>query len=337
MQPHHRVIRAIAALACAVAVIGTASASASSRKVIGPRAKVIAKIAIPEGTGGLAIGEGAVWALSWSKWTLMRIDPHANAITSRVKLKPVNPCPPAPDTCGSVTAGNGAVWVSMRTDNVVARVDPESSKVTAMIGVGNDPQGVATSPGAVWVANNGAPSVSRIDPATNKVVATIPLGPASACCSDHIGLTTGIGSVWVNIPNLHSVVRIDEATNAVTATITSSLDESDEPCGSAAVSQDAVWVAGAHCGSVITRIDPRTNKPSGKVKGAVSPINVGLGFGSLWVTDLDARSVLRVDTRTRRIIGILPVGGIPVLLSVGLGSIWVRDDAGSVLRIAPRH
>jgi virginiamycin B lyase len=333
-----RLTRRTAALACAVAVVAAASASASTpSKFIGPRAKVIANVAIPEGTGGLAVGEGAVWALSWSKWSLMRIDPHGNAITGRVTLKPANACPPAPDTCGSVAAGNGAVWVVMRTDNVVARVDPKTSKVTAMIPVGKDPQGIATSPGAVWVANNGAPSVSRIDPATNQVVATIPVGPASACCSDHIGLTAGIGSVWVNVPNLHSVVRIDQDTNAVTATISSSLKETDEPCGSTAVSETAVWVAGAHCGSVITRIDPRTNKPSGKIKGAVSPINVGLAYGSLWVTDLDARSVLRIDLRTRRIVGILPVSGIPVLLTVGFGSIWVRDDTGHVLRIAPRR
>ena len=74
----------------------------------------------------------------------MRIDPHKNVITARVKVKPTNPCPPAPDTCGQVAAGNGAVWVSMRTDNVVARVDPKTSKVTAMIPVGKEPDGIAT-------------------------------------------------------------------------------------------------------------------------------------------------------------------------------------------------
>jgi YVTN family beta-propeller protein len=86
---------------------------------------------------------------------------------------PANPCPPDPETCGQVAAGNGAVWVSRRTDNIVARVDPQTNTVTAMIPVGTEPDGIATSPGAVWVANHGAPSVSRIDPATNELVATI--------------------------------------------------------------------------------------------------------------------------------------------------------------------
>jgi YVTN family beta-propeller protein len=336
--------RASAALACAIAVVGVVSVSASASaasKVIGPRAKVVAKIAIPEGTGGLTIGEGAVWALSWSKWTLMRIDPHKNVITARIKVKPTNPCPPSPDTCGQVAAGNGAVWVSMRTDNVVARVDPKTSKATATIPVGESPDGIATTPGAVWVTNHGTatsgPSVSRIDPATNQVVATISVGPTTACCSDHMGVIPGDGSVWVTVPNGNALVRIDAATNAVTATITSTKQE-DQPCGGVAVSEAAVWVAGAHCGSVIRQIDPRTNRPTGRrVNGSVSPINIGLAFGSLWVSDLDARSILRIDPRTRHIIGILPVSGIPVLLTVGLGAVWVRDDTGHVLRIAPRR
>ena len=336
-------IRASVTLACAIAVIGTASAAASgpaSSRVVGPRAKVVAKIAIPAGTGGLTIGEGAVWALSWSKWTLMRIDPRTNVITARVKVKPANPCPLAPDTCGQVAAGNSAVWVSMRPDNVVARVDPKTTRVTAVIPVGESPDGIATSPGAVWVANHGTPgsgpSVSRIDPATNQVVATISVGHSAACCSSHMGVIPGAGSVWVTVPNGSALVRIDAATNAVTATITST-ERADQPCGGVAVSEAAVWVAGAHCGSVIRQIDPRTNRPAGRVTGSVSPINVGLAFGSLWASDLDARSVLRIDPRTRKIIGILPVSGIPVLLTAGLGAIWVRDDTGSVLRIAPRR
>ena len=226
----------------------------------------------------------------------------------------------------------------MRTDNVVARVDPKTSKVVALIPVGKEPDGIDVSPGAVWVANHGAPgegpSVSRIDPSTNRVVATIPVGSATACCSDHMGVIAGAGSVWVTVPNGNAVVRLDEATNAGRGD-----DHVDEAGGftggGVAISKSAVWVAGAHCGSVIRQIDPHTNKLAGRVNGSASPINVGLAFGSLWVTDLDARSVLRIDPRTRRIIGRLPVSGIPVLLTVGLGSIWVRDDTGAVLRIAP--
>ena len=341
-----RVTRASAALACAIALVGAVSANSSATaksKTIAPRAKVVAKFPIPGGTGGLATGEGAVWSLNWSDWTLMRIDPHRNAVTARIMVKPTNPCPPSPDTCGQVAAGNGAAWVSLRTDNAVARIDPQSNTVAAMIPVGKEPDGIATSPGAVWVANRGSaasggPSVSRIDPATNQVVATISVGPAIACCSPHMAVTAAVGSVWVTVPNSYALVRIDQATNAVTATIR--MD--DQPCAGVAVSKDAVWVASGHCAKVVTRIDPLTNMPAGKVDGSASPINVGLAFGSLWVTDIDSATVERVDPRTRRIIGSLPVGksGVPVWLAIGFGSIWVRnegDTTGRVLRIAPRR
>ncbi|MDX6519176.1 MAG: hypothetical protein QOF50_2022, partial [Gaiellaceae bacterium] len=60
-----------------------------------------------------------------------------------------------------------------------------------------------------------------------------------------------------------------------------------------------------------------------------------LAFGSLWVADLDAKTIDRVDTRSGRIVARLPVGGYPIRLGVGFGSIWVRDDTGRVLRIRP--
>jgi virginiamycin B lyase len=340
MKRIRRVASTGAVLVCATLLVAALWAPATpAKKVLPHRAKIIAKIAIPAGTGGLAVGEGAVWALSWSNWTLMRIDPHMNAITARVRIKPANPCPSDPATCGGVAAGNGAVWVSMRTDNTVARIDPTTNTVTAMIPVGTEPDGIATSPGAVWVANHGAPSVSRIDPATNHVVATISVGPKTACCSDHMVLAAAAGSVWVTVKNLASVVRIDQATNTVTATIPLSSAPGHVGCDEMAVSRAAVWVSGGQCAGSITRIDPRTNKPSGHVNGFRTPIGVGLAFGSVWVADVDDKAVDRVDPRTRRIVGRLPLGQLPlpVLLRVGFGSVWVRDDSGNVLRIAPRR
>ena len=67
------------------------------------------------------------------------------------------------------------------------------------------------------------------------------------------------------------------------------------------------------------------------------PIGVALGFGSLWVADLDAKTVDRVNPRTGRIVARLRVGDHPVHLGAGFGSVWVRDDSGRVLRITPQR
>ena len=85
------------------------------------------------------------------------------------------------------------------------------------------------------------------------------------------------------------------------------------------------------------RINGRTNRPAGAVKGTSVPVGVAVGFGSVWVADLDARQIVRVNPKTNRIVGRLGLRGTPVRLAVGFGSLWVRDDSGRVLRINPQR
>jgi streptogramin lyase len=72
------------------------------------------------------------------------------------------------------------------------------------------------------------------------------------------------------------------------------------------------------------------------VAGFKTPIGLTLGFGSVWVADLDTKAISRINPRTGRIVARLRVGGLPIRLAVGFGSIWVRDDTGRVLRIKPQ-
>jgi virginiamycin B lyase len=332
----------VIALVCAIAGLAALPA-ATSRHAARPRAgKVIAKVPIPAGSGSFAIGEGAVWAVGKQASTLSRIDPARNAVVARIKLKAHNPCPEFPRSCGEAAAGNGAVWVSRPSDNTVSRIDPRTNTVTATIRVGSQPTAIAVSPGAVWVANTGDPSVSRIDPATNRVVATIRVGPARVCCSDHMEVTWGSSAVWATVTNLGAVVRVDPKRNSVSATIRLSSRRSGQPCGFLAAEQGAVWAAGAHCPAssgygVVTRIDPRTNRPTSVVRGFKAPIGLALGFRFLWVGDLDAKSIDRVNPRTGRIVGRLSLAGIPLQVETGFGSVWVGDGSGRVLRIRPQR
>ena len=322
-------VASIALLVLAIGVVVSSSASAGGAAL--PRGgKVIAKVPIPEGSGGFTVGEGAVWSLSDAISTLMRINPQGNSVTARIKVEPRNPCPQY--VCGEPAVGADAMWVPRAPDNAVSRIDMSSDTVAATIPVGPYPVAAAVTPGAVWVVNALGPSVSRIDPATNRVVATIRLAPRSTA-SDRGSLVAGAGAIWATVPNLKTVVRIDPATNAVAARIR----VSDFPCGQMAADSRAVWVSGAHCSPFVLRIDPRTNRQTGTVKGTVAPVGLALGFGSLWVADLDRKTIDRVDPRTGRIVARLAVGGYPVRLAVGFGSVWVRDDTGRVLRIKPQR
>jgi virginiamycin B lyase len=335
-------VAGVAALACTLGLLA-AAATAPARDHAYPRGgKVMARISIPKGSGGLAVGEGAVWAMGNDGSTLSRIDPTSNAVVTRIAIEARNPCPEFPRSCGEAAAGNGAVWVARPSDDTVSRIDPATNKVTAIIHVGPQPAGVAVSPGAIWVANIGGPTVSRIDSKTNTVVATIRIGPARACCSEHTALTSGGRAVWATVTKLGAVVRIDPKTNKVAARVRLSAIRSGQPCGFLAASQSAVWAAGAHCPAssgdgVVTRIDARTNRPSRPMAGFTAPIGVALGFGAVWVGDLDAKTIDRVNPRTRRIVGRLPVGGVPIQVATGFGSVWVGDGSGRVLRIKPQR
>ena len=149
----------VAGLVCVSAVAVAPSATSSARPRVG---KVVAKVPIPAGTGGFAVGEGAVWAVSDAGPTLTRIDPARNAVAASIKIKLTNPCPAEAPGCGEAAAGDGAVWITHVNDDTVSRVDPRTNEVTATIKVGSRPLGIAVSAGAVWVANSGGPTVSRI-------------------------------------------------------------------------------------------------------------------------------------------------------------------------------
>jgi YVTN family beta-propeller protein len=283
-------------------------------------AKVVTRIPVPPGGGAFAAGEGAVWAMSDATSTLMRIDPERNAVVRRIKVAPAE----------SAAAGDGAVWLSHMVRNTVSRIDPGTNKVSATIHAGQYPEGIAVSPDAVWVANSGGPSVSRIDPVTNHVVKTIKVGPARACCAEHMGLIAAGGAVWVTVPNANKLVRIDPATNALTATVKLPYP----PCAFLAADATAVWSAGGGCADLVARIDPRTKKVTAKLDEP-HPVGLALAFGTVWVAVLGSGNVDQLDPRTGRLVARLPVGGIPVRLAVGFGAVWVNDDAGHVLRISP--
>lgn len=326
-------ILALVALVVAVAGVVEAHGSASRRAARPTVGTVIARIAIPPNSGALAVGEGAVWVTSDAVPILTRIDPGTNTIVARARIVSKYVCTEMPGSCGEAAAGNGALWIARLADDSVLRIDPRDNSLAATIPVGPQPEGIATTPGAVWVVNKGGPSVSRIDPATNKVVATVRIGPVQVCCSDHISLAAGAGAVWVTLPNADSIVRIDPDTNTVVARV----HLSQQPCAFLAAGKRTVWAAGGHCSGSVMRINSRRNAPAGVVTSMSAPVGVVVGFGSVWVADLDARQIVRIDPNTERVVGRLPVRGLPVRLAVGFGSLWVRDDSGRVLRINPQR
>ena len=125
---------------------------------------------------GLALGAGAVWAVSGPAATVVRVDPRTDRVTDRIPLvsRPnfASPFPYA------VAAGAGFVWVVNGNTGTVTKIDPVLRGVVATIpiGVGTNVLGIAAGDRAAWVTDSSDGTLVRIDALSNRV-RSIPLGP----------------------------------------------------------------------------------------------------------------------------------------------------------------
>src|SRR5690349_1918566 len=236
-----------------------------------PSGKVIARIRVGRGGlpvrggGALAIGEGAVWAMSDIRSMLMRIDPARNTVTASIH---VGPQPQG------IAVSPGAVWIANAGGPSVSRIDPATNRVVATIRVGPnrvccaEHTNVIASPSAVWVAVPYWSRLVRIDPATNRVVARAALDyePCGYLADD------STGAVWSAACGGDVVGRVDPRTNELTARVAEV-----DPVG-LKVAFGSVWVAASGSGNV-DRIDPRTGRLVGRLHVVGLIVRLGASFG----------------------------------------------------------
>jgi YVTN family beta-propeller protein len=110
---------------------------------LGPRIRIAASE-----LGGMAVGEGAVWAAAPHEGKLWRVDSEAQLVARPIDVG---------EGASAVTVGEGAVWVANALDGTVARVDPETNRVVETIDVGGTPRRLAIADGRVWVTVAGSP------------------------------------------------------------------------------------------------------------------------------------------------------------------------------------
>ena len=272
----------------------------------------------------IAVGDGAVWALSTEDDTVSRIDAGTKRLVKTFKTggRPTD-----------LAAGAGAVWVGnagggdfvYRTVSV-SRVDPDSTEVTRTVklpdhGESSKPPSVgfpqlAVGAGAVW-AIDPDPNVSRIDPRTGRIIATIDsrVEPST--------IAAGAEGVWFLSWQNSSVMRIDPRRNRVAQTI---------PIGSdflsgIAVGAGAVWVTSPTDG-LLWRIEPGPQALQRSIDVGVGVNYVAFGDGAVWTGNWMDGTVSRIDPRTNTVTTKVPVGA-PQALAAGAGSVWVSVAAGT--------
>jgi YVTN family beta-propeller protein len=101
-------------------------------------------VTVGNGAAGIAFGYGAVWVANSLDGTVTRIDPQTNTVAATIPNVGNGPT--------GVIADARGVWVSNQFDGTLARIDPRRNEVVENVGVGNRPQGLATSGHSVLVA-----------------------------------------------------------------------------------------------------------------------------------------------------------------------------------------
>lgn len=136
------------------------------------------------GPAAVVVAAGAVWVANSGDATVQRFNP-ATFEEGPVRTTNVGRQP------SGMAYGEGALWVANRGDDTVTRIDARAGSIEEIIGVGDGPTAVAVGAGAVWVANSRGGTISRIDPESNEVVRTIRIGSRPA------GVAVAEGLVWV--------------------------------------------------------------------------------------------------------------------------------------------
>jgi virginiamycin B lyase len=264
---------------------------------------VEASVSVPS-PHDIAIGEGAIWVISFWDGTVHRIDPSMNSVAAAVELE--LPTEIAPGDSQFLpfdgTAGEGGVWVSSGRGEV-ARIDPDTNRVAAIISTPADTTGhLAAGEGGVWVAQN-VLGLYRIDPATNQVVAKIPIQEGNRRLALE-GVAVGGDAVWV----------------AGTWAQESAPDERGH-VEYVATEEEAVY-----------RIDPETNTPT-PVSVAADHGPIAFGEGALWVTSRADAQLSGIDPDSGEVSRTLALDQGERLLDVGGGAVWVADGDGGFRRI----
>jgi streptogramin lyase len=156
--------------------------------------RVVRRADVPGDLIGVAVGAGAVWAVTGPAATVLRIDPRTAAVTDRIAIV-TRPSVLSPDPIG-VAADADFVWVLNGDTATVTKIDPELGDVVAMLplGEGRGPIRLAAGEGGAWVTNKYDGTVTRIDAETD-VVTSFTVAPHDRLTD----VTVAGGLVWVSV------------------------------------------------------------------------------------------------------------------------------------------
>jgi streptogramin lyase len=296
-------------------VIASAASPASVRGIA--ELKVAAQIHLGRTADWVAVTPEAVWVGGTGPYAVHRIDPATN---TRIALVPL-----AGEPCAGLAVGFGSLWVPLcGRPGGLAQVDLQTSRVrrTLPISPAGPEGGIATSTDSVWLFIDAQGTLARIDPVSGKIRQRIrvPAGSYNPLYAD--------GRIWVTRADGAELTVVDATTGAVQSSAQTGPGPRFLTAGAG-----AVWTLNQGDGT-LTRIDTSTAKPVATISLHTPGHggDVGYGAGMIWTTMQRMPLSLIGVGPGAGVCQWSGAGGDS--LGLGHGSLWLTDyHAGNVLRI----
>jgi serine/threonine protein kinase len=262
--------------------------------------------------------DGAIVASSNS---MAAIDPASHRVVSVV------PVGNAPTT---VTASDDWVWVINSNDGVgtISRIDPRRKRVVSTFSIGGTPIDLLAAAGSLWVGTRNG-RVLQIEPSSDLEVRSwrLPNAGRSSPFVDDRGagfLAYGADTMWA--ASFRAISRIDPASSRL-------VPARSAVWGPFAYGFNSLWTTGSDTG--LFRLVPTTLRRRATIELPISPLDVSVGFGSVWLPDDEGRKVWQIDPTRDVVEATYETPGRTFATTVGGGSVWAASDDGSVVRIDP--
>jgi DNA-binding SARP family transcriptional activator/streptogramin lyase len=170
-------------------------------------------------------------------------------------------------------------------------------------------------------------SLVKVDPDTGDVLDVIPVG------RQPVAVAVVGASVWVSNADDATLTRVDRKTGE-----TDAIGGLKPPFDLVADGTRHLWMS-TYSYEQVTRVDTRTGHQDLVVPLGHNAFLLGIGAGSLWVTEPPANlgdrgTVGRINLKTAKVERTIPVGTSPMDVKVGMGAAWVTNNSdASVTRI----
>jgi YVTN family beta-propeller protein len=158
------------------------------------------------------------------------------------------------------------------------------------------------------------PIAAAKPPPPPKQSAVVPTGQAPC------GLAAYGGELWVGVYEAGVVLRLDRA-----GRVRQRIRVGTWACR-VAVNERAAWVTRDRA-NIVVRIDRRTKRK--RTVRITSPFDLVHAAGSIWVTSFESGTVTRLDPRTLRPTRVVEVGGNPAGITSCGGYVWVGHGRGA--------